>query len=150
MEPIEITYNQFLVGLVILLVIVIFGIFYIKKIIRKLFGSRIDEKEVKYVHKKWEEIENTLVLDSENAYKVAILEADKLLDHVFKSMQLPGENMGQRLKVAVARNQKVRPVWQAHIVRNKIAHEVDYKVTKKNAMRSIKQFRDTLKLLGYL
>jgi hypothetical protein len=108
------------------------------------------KKERQLIERKWAEVQTLLAMKNEHGYKLAVLEADKLLDVALKTLQYPGENLGQRLKVAVARRPDLRPVWQAHILRNKIAHDTHIVVKRGQTMQAIKQFRIALKKLGFL
>jgi hypothetical protein len=47
---------------------------------------------------KWEEIMRHINSNKELEWKFAVIEADKLLDGLFKSMGYSGESMGERLK----------------------------------------------------
>jgi hypothetical protein len=59
-----------------------------------------------------------------NDWRVAIIEADTMLDELVQSYNFAGENLGERLKNA---NTKIMPTvqsaWEAHKVRNRIAHD---------------------------
>jgi hypothetical protein len=81
---------------------------------------------------------------------LAILEADKLLDLALKSMMMPGKDLGERLKAACHKYPNVRQVWAAHIVRNKIAHETDFHVSKGMAHKALRQFKKAFRELGIL
>lgn len=134
------------IGLILFLIVS----YFLREFVVSLF-KRPQDKNVKIVIKnKWVEVEKLIAMNNENGYKLAVLEADKLFDLALKAMYLPGENMGQRLKVLVARNQNTSSVWQSHILRNKIAHETHYIVKKNEATRAIVEFKRVLKMLGFL
>lgn len=60
--------------------------------------------------------------------KLAIIEADKLVDIVLRKAGVKGETMGERLRAC----EKLIPrsvysnMWEAHKIRNKIVHEHDF------------------------
>ena len=119
----------------------------IKSFIRgkKLYG--IDKPAIK---KKWQEIEELLNKSNEMSYKLAILEADNLLDHVLKSMFFSGSTLGERLKVACYKYEKLRQVWQAHKIRNQFVHETNYHLDYKEAKRALNIFKKGFEELGVI
>lgn len=66
-------------------------------------------------------------------YRHLLIDCDKLLDHSFKQMHLKGQTMGERLKNAkyLYDQKQYNQIWEAHKVRNKLVHEVDYKIEQK-------------------
>ncbi|MEK9130479.1 MAG: hypothetical protein AAB526_03755 [Patescibacteria group bacterium] len=119
----------------------------IKSFIRgkKLYG--IDKKEIK---KKWTEIEKLLNKSSEMSYKLAIIEADKLLDHILKLMFFPGSTLGERLKVACYKYEKLRQIWWAHKIRNQIVHETNYNLHYNEAKKALNIFKKGFEELGIM
>jgi preprotein translocase subunit SecG len=73
---------------------------------------------------RWERIKQLFDSHNQNDWRVAIIDADTMLDELLISYNFPGENLGERLKNA---NNRVMPTvqsaWEAHKVRNRIAHE---------------------------
>lgn len=102
------------------------------------------------IKKRWINIEALLERNDEMSYKLSVLEADKLLDHVLKSMGCGGTNLGERIKLMSYKYPKLRNVWGAHIVRNKIAHEASYHLSRNSARAAIAQFKNALQELGTL
>jgi hypothetical protein len=98
----------------------------------------------------WKEVEMLMGQSSQNAYKLALLEADKILDYVMKKKMFAGTTMGERLKYAVYKYPDLKPVWRAHILRNKIAHETAFTVSSGQARDAIKEFKNALVRLGAL
>ncbi|MFH1838022.1 MAG: hypothetical protein ABH808_00775 [Candidatus Kuenenbacteria bacterium] len=141
---------QIVLGLIIIAIgLLIF--FKFVKIIKSFFRGKklygIDKEEIK---KKWQEIEGLLNKSSEISYKLAILEADKLLDHVLKSMFFPGNTLGERLKVACYKYEKLRQVWWAHKVRNQLVHETNYHLAYGEAKKALNIFKKGFEELGIL
>lgn len=75
-----------------------------------------------YYHKKWVEI-HTLARTSAAASRLAIIEADKLLDHALKESGWHGDTMGERMKQAGNALGNSNAVWTAHKLRNQLVHE---------------------------
>lgn len=103
-----------------------------------------------YFKKKWEEIEKAVDMRSEMGYKMAIIEADKLLDDAFKKLMIAGSTMGERLKVIIYKYPNLRKVWEAHVIRNKISHESSFKLYDNTAKKAISIYKDALKEIGIL
>lgn len=96
---------------------------------------------------KWAQIEQ-LQSQGNTGWQLAILEADKLLDQALKQSGYSGQTMGERLKSARRAFKNVDHVWQAHKVRNQMAHESNFKLNSMTANRALRQFKAGLKDLG--
>lgn len=101
--------------------------------------------DVKYYQNKWAKIQEVQKL-GEAGWQVAVIQADKLLDHALKQRGFPGETMGDRLKSAHAGDK----VWAAHKVRNRIAHESDVRISGNTANQALRGFKEGLKNIGAL
>lgn len=83
-------------------------------------------------------------LESENPaeWKLAIIEADKILDELVKTLQPHGENLGERLKsIEPSDFETLQDAWEAHKVRNQIAHEANFTLTRHQTLQTIGRFR---------
>jgi hypothetical protein len=98
--------------------------------------------------RRWKEVESLLDAPGEMSLKLAVIEADKLLDHALKAMAMPGETLGERLKFAAYKYPKLKDVWWAHRVRNRLVHEASYRLDRTIARRAIRSFRQALKMIG--
>lgn len=88
--------------------------------------------------------------DNPNDWKLAIIEADIILDQALKSAGYGGGSLGERLK-SISPNQlkSLDAAWNAHKVRNQIAHEgADFILTRRMAEETIKQYRMVFGELG--
>lgn len=74
--------------------------------------------------KKWEQILAHAGSESPSEWRMAIIEADIILDDLLEVLHLPGETMGDKLK-AVEKSDfnTIDLAWEAHKARNMIAHE---------------------------
>ena len=103
---------------------------------------------------KMEEWENVLkLMDSENPsdWKLAIIEADSLLDRLVQKMGYPGNNLGERLKAVEPSDFKtLQSAWEAHKIRNAIAHSQGYQLSKREAGRVIAHFEAVFKEFHYI
>lgn len=96
----------------------------------------------------WLTIEQQLVKGEEASTHLVVLNADKLLDQALRQRGFKGDTMGQRMKSARDTWSNANNVWNAHKLRNRIAHESDVKVGYDNARRALSAFKQGLKDLG--
>ncbi len=111
-------------------------------------GKRGSSLDVEKYRTKWLAIEQSLTRDNAASHHMAILNADKLVDQALKDKGFKGQTMGERLKSAKASLPHRDNIWQAHKLRNQLAHEPDAKVGYDQARRALAQFKQTLKDLG--
>lgn len=97
---------------------------------------------------KWLAIEQQVKPDEESSYHLAILNADKLLDHALKERGFAGNTMGERMKSAQKSWSNANNVWAAHKLRNRIAHESDVKVSYELNRRALAALKQALKDVG--
>lgn len=121
----------------------------IKKYINQLHFEKDGLKREQIVSQ-WKQIEQLMVQPGEMSLKLAVMEADKLLDHVLKLMFMPGDDMGHRLKYACRKYDQLKKVWWAHKVRNQLAHESTFHLDKRMGERAIRAFKKALEVLGAL
>lgn len=114
-----------------------------------LFKKKKDE-EYKGIAEKWKEIEALMAADSALSWKLAVIEADKLMDSALKRAFMRGANMGERLRFAASRYPKIRKVWEAHILRNDLVHEHDRNLTRRETETALGLFKEGLKILGMM
>jgi len=136
----------FIIGALIILFLFII-IVQFRKYLRRPELEGLDRQGIK---RRWEEIEIMLKKEGEMTDKVAILEADKLLDHALKAMAMPGANLGERLKSAQYKYPRINKVWWAHKIRNQLVHEASFSINHRTAKSAIHEFEKALKELGVL
>ena len=75
-------------------------------------------------NKQWERICNHIDSKNESDWRLAILEADIILDEMLESMGYHGETVSDKLKKIESSDfTNLEKAWEAHKVRNSIAHE---------------------------
>jgi len=102
------------------------------------------------VTERWQEIRNVSLQSGQMGMKMALMEADKLLDSALKSMMMPGDTLGERLKTACYKYPKLREVWWAHKLRNQLVHEHDFRLSDRETRRALDEFERALKTLKIL
>jgi hypothetical protein len=138
------------IAIVVVGIIFVFFIYRAYKAIVVFFKSREYDLDKKGIRKRWQEIEGMLRQPGEMNYKLAVMEADKLLDYVLKSMSMAGNDMGQRIRFASFKFGRLRKVWWAHLLRNQLVHEATFSLDHGTAKRAIKAFENALKEIGAL
>lgn len=112
------------------------------------FGKRSSVLNVEKYRTRWLSIEQSVKRDNDASCHIAILNADKLVDQALREKGFKGQTMGERLKSAKNSLPHRDNIWQAHKLRNQIAHEPDVKVNYDQTRRALAQFKQTLKDLG--
>lgn len=138
------------IGAVIIVVIFIFFVYRAYRAIAIFFRSREYRLDKEGVKKQWQGIEKLLSQPGEMNYKLAVLEADKLLDYVLKSMAMPGKDLAERLRFASFKFTKLKRVWWAHGVRNQLVHESSFHLGRSLAKKAVKEFKGALEEMGAL
>ncbi|HVO28436.1 MAG TPA: hypothetical protein VMT81_00410 [Candidatus Paceibacterota bacterium] len=101
--------------------------------------------------KEWAKIEEHFFRGDENDLKIAIIEADKLLEEALKEGGYRGASLGDRLKnLKPSQLPNLDHVWQAHRLRNQIVHEPTFKLKRDLAEKALRIYEDTLKQFGLL
>ncbi|MDP3947136.1 MAG: hypothetical protein Q8Q41_00395 [bacterium] len=101
--------------------------------------------------KAWQQVEWRMGVGDEAQVKLAVIEADKILDEILKMAGLTGETMADRLKkLTSAQLSNIESVWQVHKIRNRIVHEPDYHLAHADAVYAINIYRVALKELGLI
>ncbi|MES2748865.1 MAG: hypothetical protein V4668_02380 [Patescibacteria group bacterium] len=99
---------------------------------------------------KFAELKEHVNSDNPNDWKLAIIEADIILDDTLKRQGYAGPTLGDRLKsISPSALSSLDDAWQAHKVRNQIAHGgADFVLTQKIARETIVQYERVFKELG--
>lgn len=136
----------FFLGGVVL--ITFFGVF-IYRAMRILRRPELHGTTREQIQKRWEQIEHTAT-QGVMGMKLAIIEADKLLDQVLKSMAMPGQTLGERLKSTAYRYPSIRDVWTAHRLRNQLVHDPAFELHSGQARQALNDFKAALKVLNVM
>lgn len=89
---------------------------------------------------------------SSTNWRMAILEADTMLDEMLKKIGAEGETLGERLRsMDVSEFRSLQMAWDAHKMRNTIAHEgLDYQLNKHEAQRVISLYKQVFSEFQYI
>jgi len=94
--------------------------------------------EEKEFEQNWKKIKKRLERKWESESKLAIIEADRILDNLLKQMGYRGETLGERLKqLKPDLLPNIEEVWVAHKIRNDIIHDPNYRLSHQEAERAV-------------
>jgi hypothetical protein len=114
----------------------------------------VDEPEHKNLNPnrvRWEQILLRVQSTNPADWKLAIIEADTMLDQAIELNFPNGENLGDRLKKITDNELRtLNDAWEAHKLRNAIAHEAGYELTQHEAKRILRLYQNVLEELETL
>lgn len=98
-------------------------------------------------NRRWLDVEMHIESENPNDWKLAIIEADVMLEEILEKAGYAGTTIGDKLKSASPTSfTTVDQAWRAHRVRNQIAHGgADFVLTKKVAQETIAQYKMVFK-----
>lgn len=114
-----------------------------------VFGRKNTTLDRDYYQRQWAII-NRQINGNQAELHQAVLEADKLLDRALKERGAKGQTMGDRLKNSRNSLSNNNSVWQAHKLRNRIAHETGVALKQGEVRAALSGFASGLKDLGAL
>ena len=116
-----------------------------------LSGKEVSVLKDSKVVSRWQELMESVASESPHAYTIAIIEADKLVDNVLKSLGFEGEHIADRIEQLASGNlATIDRLWKAHRVRNEIAHTPGFELTPVDAKQVLAAYEAFLKELGVL
>lgn len=147
-----------LVSIVISLVLIALTVYAANKgrEVRRLEEARFHTEgalfEVERKNARWEQILAHVNSDNPNDWRLAIIEADIILDELVKNMGYHGETLGERMKgIEQSDFTSIEAAWEAHKIRNRIAHSgSDFILTQRETRRVISLFEQVFKEFEYI
>ena len=147
----------------ILSVILIVGIWYVRQKMKivsekeeEVFDTVVSVEENTEAstikNKRWERILEYINSESQEEWRLAILDADVVLDEMMTKSGYDGENLGEKLK-QVERSDftTINLAWEAHKIRNTIAHSgSDIILSKRTAKKAIDLYRQVFEEFHYI
>jgi hypothetical protein len=139
-------------------ILAVIGLFVIIYVTVRLFELRKREEEYYETvivapeaaggtHPRWEHIQSLLESGAPSDLREAIIEADILLDDVLMRKGYVGDGVGEKLKSADPKTfHALQDAWEAHKVRNQIAHEGSaFDVSETLARRTLARFESVFR-----
>lgn len=102
-------------------------------------------------NERWEKIVKDVNSPNGADWKLAIIEADKMLDDLLTAIGYQGESLGDKL-LAVEKGDMLSldDAWEAHKMRNRIAHESGFELPHREAKKIIGQFEKVFQEYDYI
>ena len=101
--------------------------------------------------KRWRQIMARLETGNEAEWKLAIIEADTILDETLHKMNMEGTNVDERLKkltsIAIP---NIEELQNAHQVRSNIVYDPDYRLSIMDARRALAAYEKAFQSLDLL
>lgn len=153
--------NWNIVKLILIGISILIGVLLVMIVVktRRLFGAKINlAKELFPLpaatsgsNARWDEVERHINSTREAEWKFAVIEADKLVDDVLKGAEFQGDTMGERLmNIQPGQLTTLQGLWEAHKIRNRLVHDVNYFLRYTEAKRAVGLYEKTLKELQAL
>lgn len=94
----------------------------------------------------WQEIVNKFNSDQPETVKMAVIEADALVDDILKQLGYEGEHMADRLaKLDTNFFPSAEKIWEAHRIRNELTHAPGIELPVEQAKRLLETYQDFFK-----
>jgi len=116
-----------------------------KEIDHEIHEAFLRQQEVdRNANPRWHYIQTLIESPNESDWRVAIIEADSLLEESLQEKGLSGNTVSELLESAKESGYRsIQDAWDAHLVRNQIAHEgSDYPISQVEGRRVIKMFQN--------
>lgn len=101
-----------------------------------------EEQTVEVKNEKWEQVLKYANSNNASEWRLAIIEADVILEELLRSMGYLGESVGEMLKsVDKSDFLTIEDAWEAHKVRNAVAHSGgDFQLNERETKRVVALF----------
>lgn len=118
----------------------------------KLLEKKLVGEDIANKNERWEHVETLVSSENPGDWRVAIIEADVMLDELVTAMGYDGETLGDKLKrIEKSDFLTLDAAWEAHKVRNRVAHHgSDFILTSREAKRVIALYRQALEEFDYV
>ncbi len=93
---------------------------------------------------RWHYIQTLIESPNESDWRVAIIEADSMMEEILKEKGIAGSTVSELLEGAKESGYRsIQDAWDAHLVRNQIAHQgSDFPISQIEGRRVIKMFQN--------
>ncbi len=127
----------------------------IKEEQEKVFENHVVSQGKKTVDnsrmKHWKEITTAIMSDQNQLWRLAIIDADTLLEDMIRGLGYTGQSFGEVLKTVPQSTPWIDAAWKVHYLRNTLAHEGSrYTLTHREAYQAYKIYEGILYETGYL
>lgn len=116
-----------------------------EEIAHEIHSALLRQKEKdRNANPRWHYIQTLIESPNESDWRVAIIEADSMMEEVLKEKGLTGGTVSELLESAKDSGYRsIQDAWDAHLVRNQIAHVgSDFPISQIEGRRVIKMFQN--------
>jgi hypothetical protein len=114
-------------------------------------GMKIPMISPKKMKKKWDKIEARIKSNDLSNYKLAVIEADKIVGDILIGMSLEGGDLNEILdNLKPGQIENLEDLKKAHKLRNQIIHDPSFEVSKESAAEIIGIYEEFLKYFQFL
>lgn len=104
-----------------------------------------EEEQRKTNRRKWDSIIKKAESAGQAGYPMAIIEADIMLEDTMGRLGFLGKNLAERLRSATPADfSNIDSVWEAHKLRNRIAHEPNFRLTRDETTKALGVYKKAL------
>lgn len=97
----------------------------------------------------WKRIQERLKRGSEAEYKLAIIEADKILEEALKNRGYVGKDLPEKLKKVIPEDlPSLEKIRQIHQIRDNIIHDPDFRLSLESAKEALEVYEKALRELA--
>jgi len=114
--------------------------------------QKIQEGKDVSKNERWVKTLGYLFSQHPSDWKLAVIEADAMLDSLMSQLGFRGESLGDKLKGTTQENFRgLKSAWEVHTIRNKIAHEgAFFQLSQHEAKRVIALYESIFREFGYI
>jgi large-conductance mechanosensitive channel len=116
-----------------------------KEVDHEINEALLREKEMnRNANPRWHYIETLIESPNDSDWRVAVIEADSMMEEILKEKGLSGSTVSELLEGARESGYRsIQDAWNAHLIRNKIAHDgSDFPLSQVEGRRAIKMFQN--------
>ena len=100
---------------------------------------------------RWEKIKRRLVSEDDKDYKLSIIEADREIEALLRGLSYKGENLGEILdSIPNGQMGGVEEAKQAHLVHNRVIHDENLVLSRKEAREAMENYEKVLEFLDII
>jgi hypothetical protein len=116
------------------------------------YEQRLHEEVGGSKNEHWGKVLSYLFSQHGSDWKLAIIEADSMLEILLDQLGFKGESLGDKLKSANQENfPQLSNAWEVHTIRNRIAHEgLAFELSQHEAKRVIALYEQIFHNYGYI
>src|SRR3989344_1797430 len=111
--------------------------------------NNFEEETRLRTRRRWDDIVKKAKTAGSPGYSMAVIEADILLEETMGRLGFLGKNLAERLRSSAPGEIKnISDVWEAHKLRNRIAHESDFRISMEETTKTLGVYKKSLENMG--